>query len=95
MRNCPLHNPPGDKEPQKEEKKGCCDDQTEYVKAEDEQLVQAFKIDLQLDPVLISAIFVALSIELPTIDTQTLHYLNYKPPLIVCDVPVSLQTFRC
>lgn len=95
VRSCPFHASPHEEGQQKEGKKGCCDDKAEYVKSDDEQLAQSFKIDLELNPVLVSAINVPLSIELPSIDEHSLHYLNYKPPLIVFDIPVRLQTFLC
>lgn len=95
-KQCPFHSTPEEKDHQDEkEKKGCCSDQTEYLKTDQEQLNQSFEFELQLNPVLLNNLFVVQSFELPSIDTQTLHYLNYKPPLIVCDFSISLQIFRC
>ena len=95
MKHCPFHNPPQDDDGEESHKKGCCEDESEYVKVEDEQLSSSFQFELHLNQVLIATIFVALQIELPSLDSQTIHYLNYKPPLIVCDLPVRLQTFLC
>ena len=93
MASCPMHSSEshhGEKESQ-----GCCDDETQYVKSETEQFVQANETEINFNPVLLSVLFVALQIELPSIDTRSIQYLNYKPPLIVCDLPVRLQTFLC
>lgn len=91
MKNCPFHNPPDGEKKEKD----CCNDETEYVKVDEEQLTPTVEYNLPLNPVLISTLFVVLNFELPAFDKQTLHYLNYKPPLIVCDLPVRLQTFLC
>ena len=88
MKSCPMHSS-GEKE-----KKGCCDDETEYVKASDEQVASSFQIDLQVTPVLLAAIFVVFNIELPALDSNTLHYLTYKPPIVLNDLSVLLQVFR-
>lgn len=77
------------------ESKGCCDYETKLLKSDTEQQISVTEFESQLSPVLFSVLYVALQLELPTLDAQTLHYLNYKPPLIVCDLPVRLQTFRC
>jgi hypothetical protein len=74
----------------------CCKDKSEFLK-NDEQFTSKIT-DTELLQKFLSAnvLCVILHIDLPSIDKQTLHYLNYKPPLIVCDdMPVSLQTFLC
>ncbi len=93
MANCPLHSTGEHKGDQ--ESKDCCDDKTTYVKSEIDQLVSTSEVEANFTPVLLNVLLVALRIEFPTIDSQSLHYLNYKPPLIVWDLPVSLQTFLC
>ena len=89
--SCPMHSSPEDENPEK----GCCDDETEYVKVDEEQQIQPSEINIQVNPVLMSVLFVTLNLDWPSLDKQSIHYLNYKPPLIVCDLPVSLQTFLC
>lgn len=91
--SCPMHKAENQRD--KKESKGCCDDETEYVKSETDQYVQTSEVEVNFNPILLGVLFVALQIELPSIDTQSLQYLNYKPPLIVCDLPVRLQTFLC
>ena len=88
MKGCPMHSS-GEKE-----KKGCCDDETEYVKANDDQLAQSFEIGFQHIPVLLAAFFVVFNLELPALDSNTLHYLTYKPPIVLNDLSVLLQVFR-
>lgn len=92
MKGCSTHGI-GEEDFQKE-KKGCCDDETEYVKSDEEQLAQSFQIGLKDFPVLLATIFVALGIELPALDSNTLHYLTYKPPIVFNDISVLLQVFR-
>ena len=93
MASCPMHN--AENHHGEKESKGCCDDETEYLKSETDQIATASEVEINVNPVLLSALLVALQIELPSIDTQSLQYFNYKPPLIVCDLPVRLQTFLC
>ena len=88
MKSCPMHSSG------EQEKKGCCDDESEYVKANDEQLAPSFEINLPNNPVLWAAIFVAFHIELPALDSNTLQYLTYKPPIVLNDISVLLQVFR-
>lgn len=90
-KHCPFHPP---KEETPVEKKGCCENDSQYLKTEIEQPLQPSD-QAEISPILLSTIAVVFNIELPAFDKQTLHYLNYKPPLLVCDFPVSLQTFLC
>lgn len=93
MKACPIH---GQMlvDVSDEERKGCCDDTSEIIKIDEEQIVPSFDL-LELETAQFVSFFVAQKTALPFIDIQTLHYLNYKPPLLLCDFPVSLQTFRC
>lgn len=93
MKSCPMHSAAHQKD--RPDSKGCCDDKAQYLKAETDQLAQVQEIDIHCPPVLWATLGVAPQIDLPTIDAQTLHYLNYKPPPLVCDLPISLQTFLC
>ncbi len=93
MKNCPFHRTATD-EGQSDEK-GCCDDTSEYIKSENEQISSFSEISTENDHFLIDIPFVVQKIEFPSVDKQIVHYLNYKPPLIVCDFPASLQTFLC
>ena len=92
--SCPMHSPDMADHQKNKEKKGCCDDETEYVKANDDQLAQSFEIGFQHIPVLLAAFFVVFNLELPALDSNTLHYLTYKPPIVLDDISVLLQVFR-
>ena len=76
-----------------DEDKNCCNNEAEYIALEQDQHLQNFEFQNFNYPTLIATIFVVLNIDLPTFDTVTLQYLNYKPPLIVCDFQPVLQTF--
>ncbi len=82
-------------EAEKSDQKGCCDDETEIVKTEEDQIAPTLPEDSTIQPALLATLLVVLQLELPEIDRQTLDYLNYKPPLLVCDYPSQLQIFLC
>jgi len=86
---------PNSAEEEDEEKKGCCKDETEFVKSDEEQLVQLSKLETKTYPILLSVLLTTLNLEWPSTDKLSIDYLNYKPPLIVCDLSVQLQTFLC
>ena len=88
--SCPMHPP---QKKACEEKKDCCDDQSELVKSEQPQDVQNSEFQLLNKTVCLGVIFLALHIDYTSIDVQSNHFHNYKPPLIVCNTPASLQTF--
>ncbi len=88
-KSCPLHPAMAIT------KKGCCDDRTEYLQTDEEKLTAPVTVDLTDFPALYCALLVVLQIDLPVADTKSLHYLHYKPPILIRDLPVSLQTFLC
>lgn len=89
---CPRHAPAQE---DGINKKGCCDTQTDFLKVEDAQLSTAADFLTFDTPALLAALFFFLPFEVIAVDDKTQHHLHYKPPLIVCDLPVSLQTFLC
>ena len=76
-----------------EEDKNCCNNKSEYIALDQDQQIQNIEVPTFNYPALLATIIVVFNIKLPTVDNTNLHYLNYKPPLIVCDFPASLQTF--
>ncbi|MEL6659483.1 MAG: hypothetical protein AAFP77_31190 [Bacteroidota bacterium] len=77
-------------------KRSCCDTTVDFLQLEDDQLAQDITIPSLNVPVLISSLQVVLGVFTTTEDDRkACHYLNYKPPLLVCDRPVSFQTFLC
>ena len=77
------------------DKKDCCDTQTDFLKVEDDQLSTLADLLIVDTPALLAVLFFFLPFEVIAADTKTRHDLLYKPPLLVCDLPVSLQTFLC
>ena len=71
----------------------CCDNEKDYYKLDQDQQVQTLQIDLLKNPVLLSAIFVALNIDFPSIAKQNRYFLDYKPPIVSNDIQALLQTF--
>jgi hypothetical protein len=91
--NCPMH---GDMagHSDNEERKDCCDDKTEYLKAEEEQITHTLKWALKKNVfVPSSAAWLPLSSLGSRQHRHIVPYLNYKPPLIVYDLQPRLQTF--
>ena len=93
MKSCPLHGSMPMSDEESSEDNGCCDTQSELVKSDNEEAKMPVEFNLSDYPVLIAALLVLGDFELNAYDAKTTHYLSYKPPLIVCDFPVSLQTF--
>ncbi|MEZ4848219.1 MAG: hypothetical protein R3B93_06300 [Bacteroidia bacterium] len=76
-------------------KKDCCSDKLEYIKSEQELQSQVPEIEIVNNPILLGLISLVLKIELPDESVALPHFLNYKPPLLVWNLPLSLQTFLC
>ncbi len=87
MANCPMHAAA------QKEQKGCCDDESHFLKHKQEQVHSETELAKAPAAMALPAPCTAFQGSLPSIDKQTIQYLNYKPPLIVCDLSVSLQTF--
>lgn len=75
------------------EQKGCCDDDSQFLKHKQEQAQSETKLAKTPATAIPPAPALGFINRLPDIDKQTVHYLNYKPPLIICDLPVRLQVF--
>ena len=90
--DCPMHRAAGACIPTGGDEKDCCDDRSQLLKNDQEQQFDIPRLDLF--PVLLAAATTAFCFDAP-LDRLSGDYLTYKPPLLVCDLPVSLQTFRC
>ena len=89
--NCPMHQS-GSSTPC-EEKKDCCNNESEFVKLDTDQEVTTFNLpDINL-PVFTSILVFILNKQPIEPEIAPVHFLNYKPPLIFSDVPATLQTF--
>ena len=92
-RKCPHHPVTAS---QQESRKSCCDTTVDFLQLEDEQLAQNATLLNLTAPALVTSLQVALGVlAVVEEDHKTYHYRNYKPPLLVCDLPVSFQTFLC
>lgn len=89
--NCPMHQ--SKKSSSCEEKKGCCENEAEFVKLELDQQVTSFEFQKLLVPTFISILVFSYNIDFSEHDSAPVHFKNYKPPSLVCDYSVSLQTF--
>ena len=88
---CPMHAEPD----QSQDRKGCCDDETEWIKNQ-EELINSCMIEEKETPSLdlTTLLFPAPSKPFP-VHKQYIHYLNYKPPLLSCNYTIELQVFLC
>jgi hypothetical protein len=93
MKHCPMHA--ASDQNGEQESKGCCDTENDFVKAENEQLATEMEPHLIDYPVLLAVLAVLVGLEVVEEDAKTRQFLTYKPPLLVCDLPVRLQTFLC
>ncbi len=93
MAGCPMHQADGCNGHEKGEKRGCCDDRTDYYKADEAQDGKYFQPLLLKAPAFTAALPLRLSIVIPTTDKHTLRYLTYRPPIVCSDLPVLLQSF--
>lgn len=89
-RSCPMHPPATEAET---EKKGCCEDESELVKPYEDLDVPQFDIELVDYQPLTAVPLVVTDLLTLGFDKKTLHYLNYKPPLIVRSLFVSIGAF--
>ena len=93
--SCPFH-PQKQEHPHKGiEKKDCCNNEVELIKLEEDAVSKSYDILLQENHLFLGLITLAINPDISEIETRQNHYHNYKPPLLVCDFTVSLQTFLC
>jgi len=82
---CPFHPPA-------EMPDDCCDDQTDFVKSEQDQQLSNFSYKVFQTLTSAALIPPAINWKLPIVDYITPLYRNYKPPPLVCNRSVLLQT---
>ena len=77
------------------QKKNCCKDEVAFEKLEDS--AQKVVADFSIKQSFISWAIIRLALHLHNVeDKVSVHpYQHYKPPLLVCDFTISLQTFLC
>ncbi|MEZ4991266.1 MAG: hypothetical protein R2824_12670 [Saprospiraceae bacterium] len=94
MAACPMHAKK-DQEQGENERKDCCNDHSEIVKIDQEQSFPSLDLHLSSPPVVQPPFPPTLVLSIQMSDRHSLDYLNYKPPLIICDIPVMLQSLLC
>jgi hypothetical protein len=88
MANCSMH-----KHLVSHEKKDCCNDETEYIKSDIDQMQTTADV-LSFQQIVQPGMALLLSNEdSSSFYKQLIHYLNYKPPLLACNVLVRFQAF--
>lgn len=80
---------------EQDEKEGCCENKTSFFKLDQNQLLNEVSFNSFEHSNLLNAVIPFYNNGLPVFDKLTVRYLNYKPPLIVSDLQVQLQTFLC
>ncbi len=89
--NCPMHS--SKKKSSCEEKKDCCNSESEFIKLDIDQQITSFEFQKLLTPTLATILVFSYNLDFSEHESSPVHFKNYKPPLIVCDYSVSLQTF--
>lgn len=74
---------------------GCCENEKEYFKLEQDQQIQYVEFKELNVPSALPLFIVRANIFENSSEQKLVHYLNYKPPLLVYDVPVLFQRFLC
>lgn len=78
-------------------KKPCCEDQSQFLKLGTENT--AFKTftfaDLHLQPVWVTAALAVEHLDVNPFNQKTLRFYLYKPPPVVTDLRVLMQSFLC
>ena len=93
-KGCPMHQAPSTTHQTEEDpEKNCCDDTAEYLQLQEDIL----KTDIEFKSFILPLLF-AINWQMAgqspySTDRISVDYLFYKPPLLVCDRPVVLQTF--
>ena len=74
-------------------KKGCCESKSDFYQLDlDQQTTPTTFKSLNINT-LTAILLTFFNIELPSVDKKSIDYLNYKPPLLICDYTAELQTF--
>ena len=95
LRSCPLHSGMKMSEDDTPENSNCCDTETDLLNTDADEAEALVEFNLADYPALLAVLLVLTGLSPLENDSKTTHYLSYKPPLLVCDLPVRLQTFLC
>lgn len=69
----------------------CCHDEEVRIQLDEDYQLDAFSVDWKVEvAAFVPTVVLAI---LEEVDQKQPHYLNYKPPLLMADIPVLVQTF--
>ena len=74
-------------------KKGCCSTDFQYFKLDQDQQTNTLNFDFTKDLIQFITAYVVVFSNNDLIETETLSYYNYRPPLISRDIPVLFESF--
>ena len=93
MKVCPMHADMNQNS--KDKSKGCCDDETEIIKADQEKVNYSFEIETEISPVFLQAFVTSFFYNEPEIAEENSDFRTYRPPIIIHDLPIELQSILC
>lgn len=74
-------------------KKGCCESKSDFYQLDLDQQTTHSSFKTLNTNALLAILTTFFNLDIPSVDKKSTDYLNYKPPLIVCDYSAELQTF--
>lgn len=90
--SCPFHSSHDTKNSVPSD---CCDNEVEYLKSDQDLQIESNQNSISQTFVHQIVYYVVNEWILSELICSFPHYLNFKPPLIVCNVILFLQTFLC
>ena len=73
----------------------CCKNKSEFVKFDEQYTVKHEDANMDTRLPLVAVITVLVLNPLSTVESNSVDYLNYKPPLIERDISILFQSFLC
>ena len=74
-------------------KKGCCDTDYEHFQLDQDQQTASVNFELSTQLSQFVAVFIAVFLTEVAVSTDPPNFQTYKPPLILRDIPVLVQSF--
>ena len=82
-------------EDHEEGEKDCCKNKKKFYKFDQDQLLQEFEKKTFEFKIVLNAAIPAFNNVFLSLDKKIFQYRQYRPPLIIFDHQVHLQTFLC
>jgi len=89
---CPLHHTASHDNPDHEKENDCCENQTDLFKLDEVKTSETWNVYDGAKLKLLAIALVSIKYYLPS-SISFPSFLHYKPPPLVCNLPVRLQTF--